>query len=127
MFLVDANTSLIPTSNEINTVLIRRVNRDQFTNKTDIPSCSRYLSSFIYRMRLNAWKTKFANVRCICGNNLSVHHVFFVCQIVKRALDDQNSMFHPDIKKVNELLYNIQESTMFSFSIILKTEVGKLL
>ena len=126
-FYVDTTTYMFLNANEINTALTKKVNKDLITNKADLPSCTRYLSSFIYRMRLNAWKTKYVNVRCFCGNTLSVHHVFFDCQLVKKALDDHGARFHPNIKNVNEILYNIQESTMFSISIVLQSEVGKLL
>ena len=78
-------------------------------------------------MRLNSWKTKYTNVLCVCGNNLSVHHAFFDCQIVQRELNNNGAKFCHNVNHVNEILYNIQESTMFSINVVFKSEVGKLL
>ena len=124
---VHTNASLVISTNEINNVLTKNMNMEMITKKTDIPRCSRYLSSFIYRMRLNSWKTKFSNIMCLCGNNLSIQHVFFDCQIIKNELKNHGAMIPQNIHSLNEILYDIQESTMFSLSIILKSVVGKLL
>ena len=125
------NTETIPllviSSNEIISIFNKKVYKDKSTKKAETPCCSRHLSSFIYRMRLNAWKTKFSNVKCICGDDLSVHHVLFVCHEIKKVLSDNGASFPPNIKNINELLYNNQESIMFSINLILNSQVGKLL
>ena len=45
---------------------------------------SRAIITLLTRMKLNALKTKFSkNVTCICGDDLSVHHIIFNCGILR--------------------------------------------
>ena len=51
-------------------------------SKFAIPSCSRYVARVIYKLRLNAWNTKYSqNVTRVCKNILSVKHILLECSI----------------------------------------------
>ena len=115
------------TSNEINSILKEVMINNRFKNKDKIPSCSRQLSSFICKLRLNSWKTKFTNITCVCGDSISVHHVLFTCPITISALADKGAEFPENRQNPTDILYNITDSTMFSINIVFNSSVGKLI
>ena len=49
--------------------------------------CSRKVSSLIFRLKLNALKTKFIkNIQCICGSSIGVKHILIHCQQIRPFL-----------------------------------------
>ena len=53
----------------------------------------RHIFSLLLRLILNAWKTKYvASVKCICGSNIDVKHIFFDCRLMKDHLNDTTPM-----------------------------------
>jgi hypothetical protein len=70
-------------------------------------SCNRHISKLIYKLKLNAWNTKFSqNVVCVCFQQISVKQLFFECPILlnlykekglKIKKNDISSIFDSDI------------------------------
>ena len=53
----------------------------------------RKISKLIYKMRLNAWSTKYSkNINCICSNNelISIQHILCECQVMKELYEKEN-------------------------------------
>ena len=49
--------------------------------------CCRTISSLIYRLKLDALKTKFVKtVRCVCGDKISTTHILLDCQQIRSLL-----------------------------------------
>ena len=52
----------------------------------------RYITSLIHRFRLNAFRTKYCkNIKCACGNELSVKHLLKECPNVKRLIYEHSA------------------------------------
>ena len=55
-----SSNNLLLSSHEINSLLKKTVYKQIVESKSAIPSCSRYLASVIYKLRLNSWNTKYS-------------------------------------------------------------------
>ena len=87
----------IPISIQENYTLLEKTIWKQWTQNTNQSNCkpivlsnlncSRKISSLIFRLKLNALKTKFVkNIRCICGTTISVSHILLNCQQIRSLL-----------------------------------------
>jgi len=75
-------SNLLLSSHEIISILEKNMYKQIERSKFAIPSCSRYLTRVIYKLRLNTWNTKYSeNVTCVCKNILSVKHILLECPI----------------------------------------------
>nr|QFQ61212.1 hypothetical protein [Conus magus] len=51
----------------------------------------RHISSLIYKIRLNSWKTKYSqNIACACSKPLSGEHILFHCPILNALYSKAN-------------------------------------
>ena len=49
----------------------------------------RLVLSLVFRLRTNSLKTKFSkNIHCICGKQITIHHILFYCENMKTFLPD---------------------------------------
>jgi len=82
--------SLKIAKNEINSQLEKIINKAFFSDDYKILSCPRNISRLIYKLRLNAWNTRFSqNVACACSEKLSVQHIVFNCPIVLKVYEER--------------------------------------
>ena len=94
-------------------------------SKFAIPSCSRYLSRVIYKLRLNSWNTKYSqNVTCVCRNILSVKHILLECPFTTQ-LFQKNGYDLNAYNNVRDILYNTDVITNIVRSIV-HSPVGNL-
>jgi ribonuclease HI len=102
---------------EIISILENYVRTNFFDKKSKYYSCNRHLSKLIYKLKLNAWNTKFSqNVVCVCSQDISVNHLFFECPILLKLYSEKNlktnnfdilSIFDSDIiVDIMKVIYN---------------------
>ena len=78
-----SESSLQLEKHEINSLLENTIRKEKLPSTSKILSCSRSLSSLIYKIRLKSWKTKFTkNVYCTCGLPISIEHILFDCPVL---------------------------------------------
>ena len=88
---------------------------------------SRTISKLIYRLRLNAWATKYSkNINCICSNTeiITVQHILCDCPFMKE-LYIQEKLTLPSTDKY-KLLLNCEDFVNYA-RIINKSPIGKFL
>ena len=91
---------------EINSLLENYMNNEKLPAKTKVLLCQRSLSSIIYKMRLNSWKTKFSmDVECACGLPLSIQHILFECPILT-SLYNILKLDIANFRALREILYS---------------------
>jgi hypothetical protein len=82
-----------------------------FDKKSNLYSCNRHLSKLIFKLKLNAWNTKFSqNVVCVCSQQISVQHLFFECPFLLNLYAEKSlTMNNFDISSVfeNEIIVEI--------------------
>lgn len=65
----------------------------------------RLVSSLVFRLRTNSLKTKFSkNVKCICGQQISLEHILFDCQIIKKCLPHSLTYNNPSKEDMQDAL-----------------------
>ena len=92
-------------------------------------NCERSIAKIIFKMRLNAWSTKYSkDVRCICSEDqhITIMHILFNCPMMKQSYKDNGI----DIDKYSEtnhknLLYH--ENMIAYATAINKSRLGRLL
>ena len=78
------NPTLSLSTHEMTTILKNSVQSDFFTAHNKKLFCSRQIEVIIYKLRLNAWNTKYCkNVSCSCSDVITVHHILFDCPVLK--------------------------------------------
>ena len=87
--------NLIPNTKlakyEIISILENYVRTKFLDKKATFYSCNRHLSKLIYKLKLNAWNTKFSqNVVCVCTQHISVNHLFFECPVLLKLYSEKN-------------------------------------
>ena len=93
------------SKNELNNIIKKYIyGKISFTNHSiNAFSCSRTVSSLVYRLILDSLKTKYCkDVKCLCNENLSVHHILFDCDQIRLYLP------HTFISAVNNGLTSLQ-------------------
>jgi ribonuclease HI len=76
---------------EIISILEYAVRNKFFDKKSKLYSCNRHLSKLIYKLKLNAWNTKFSqNVVCVCSQQISVKHIFFECPVLLKLYAEKS-------------------------------------
>ena len=94
-------------------------------SKFAIPSCSRYVTRVIYKLRLNAWNTKYSqNVTCVCKNILSVKHILLECPITTELFQKNGYDFNA-CNNVRDILCNTDIINSI-VKLIVYSPVGKL-
>ena len=120
-----SSNNLLLSSHEINSLLKKTVYKQTEKSKFTIPSCSRYLSRVIYKLRLNSWNTKYSQtVTCVCKNILSVKHTLLECPFTTE-LFQKNGYDLNACNNVRDILYNTDVITNIVRSIV-HSYVGKL-
>ena len=81
----------------------------------------RNVSSLVYRLKLNSFKTKFVkNVKCVCGKDITSKHIILECNILRHILPCFSE------KSMTEILENT--TLLYSLAIILQNSpIGSLL
>ena len=87
----------------------------------------RILKSLIFRIRLDAYKTKYCkNVTCICGQNITPFHVIFLCRNTKKYLPIWLLSLNPSIANFWDIFGN-EAKAIEAVKAIVKSPVGHLL
>jgi ribonuclease HI len=89
---------------EIISILEKAFRNKFFDKKSNLYSCNRHLSKLIFKLKLNAWNTKFSqNVVCVCSQQISVQHLFFECPFLLNLYAEKSlTMNNFDISSVFE-------------------------
>ncbi len=90
-------------------------------------SDNRQITGLIYRLKLNAFKTKYSqNIKCICGKEISPQHILYKCKALKPFLPEiltQENCVKPQLQNIfanHQLMFTIAKG-------LLKSPVGILL
>jgi hypothetical protein len=103
---VSSVPSCLPLSyNEIKAIFKNNIfSRYHYSTEKKL-NCPRHISSIIFKLRVNCWRTKFSEkVSCICSNPISVDHILFNCQYIKDQLAQKKLNFSN--KQVEEILHD---------------------
>ena len=113
-----SNCTLKLDKNEIISILENRIHSEKLPFKHSILSYPRNLSCLIYKIRLNAWKSKFSkNVECACGHPINILHILFNCPIllplfrmsgidIAQLGSLQNVVYSKEIAKIASVISN---------------------
>ena len=120
-FTFSLTLTSLPLIHYLRRLYINKLKKSKFA----IPSCSRYLSRVIYKLRLNSWNTKYSqNVTCVCKNILSAKHILLECPFTTE-LFQKNGYDLNVYNNVRDILYNTDVITNIVRSIV-HSPVGKL-
>jgi ribonuclease HI len=119
------NHSLVLSSREIGFKL-QNASKAEFCNsKSTKLFCPRYIASLIYKLRLNAWNTKFSkNILCTCLQPLSIPHVLYECPVLTQIYDENHIDFSS--RNVRKILNDTNIIIPMAY-ILKKSNVGRLL
>ena len=113
---------------ELLTSLDFAFNRKYEKTQTIISSCPRDLTKVLYRLRCNAWKTKYVkNISCTCTNPISVQHIFYECPILNTLFQEKGI----DIKKcssnISDFLHSSESIVLHVIRILMNSPIGSYL
>ena len=99
-------------------------------SKSAIHSCSRYLASITYKLRLNTRKTKYSqNVTCVCKNIIFFKHILLECPITmdlfQKNKQKQTGYDFNDCNNATNILYNT-DIIISTVKLVLHSPMGKL-
>ena len=91
-------------------------------------SSSRHIESTSYKLRLNAWNTKYSkNVACTCSDSISVHHLLFDCPILIDLYKNKGIDTSTKYGDIQSILYGSQQHITSVAEVISRSPVGRLL
>ena len=127
--IAELNTHLKLSNHELISLLEKSMQQRFILKRQNATSfCSRYFASLIYRLRCNAWKTKYVpNVVCICSQQISVHHIIFECPSLTAIFQDSGINVKDHYDNVIDLLSSSSDILMLIMKLIANSPVGKLL
>ena len=121
------NSSLSLSSHEIISILTNWVLSKFFTAHFEKFSCPRQTEVIIYKLRLNAWNTKYCkNVLCSCSNIITVHHILFDCPVLKILYTTKGIDLNAKYGDIRGVLYGSQQDVISIAEVISRSTVGKL-
>ena len=87
---------------------------------------TRKISKIVYRLKLNAWATKYTkDIHCICSTEtlITVQHILCDCPVLMELYKQSNISFEENtLKKIL-----LSEDLLRYIDVILKTSIGKML
>ena len=123
---VHSNLSL--SSCEIISIIANSVHSNFFKTHFESLPCTRKIEILIYKLRLNAWNTKFSkDVTCICAKRISVHHLLFECPVLRNLYKSKEIDVCAKYTDVHKVLHDSQQYVASVAEIIYHSPVGKLL
>ena len=88
---------------------------------------TRKISNIVFRLRLNAWATKYTkNIHCVCSTDafISVQHILYDCPVLKELYTQNNISAHEDMN-LKTLLQS--EMLLKYIDVLFKTSIGRYL
>jgi len=113
---------------EIKSIFEKNIYSKYLDSNNNIISFSRNISSLIYRLRLNCWKTKFCkNIKCSCLEDISVHHILFECLELSNLFLEKGIDRKSYDNNIRNLLYADEHTLFLVAKILLGSDLAKLL
>ena len=114
---------------EIKSIFEKNIYSKYLDSNNNIISFSRNLSSLIYRLRLNCWKTKFCkNIKCSCLEDISVHNnILFECLELSNLFLEKGIDRKSYDNNIRNLLYADEHTLFLVAKILLGSDLAKLL
>ena len=110
------------------TILKNSVQSNFFTAHNEKFFCPRQIEVIIYKLRLNAWNTKYCkNVSCSCSDVITVHHILFDCPVLKILYKMKGIDLTTKYGDIRGILYDSQQDIISIAEAISRSAVGKLL
>ena len=81
--------------------------------------CSRAVSGLIFRLRLNALRTKFVkNIQCICGSPINICHILLNCQQIRSFLPQSFTLKRYSEDNLHHALTDLRTVTSIAESLL---------
>ena len=98
------------SAHEIIAIMKNKILKTNEINKTIFPKCPQHISSLVFKLKLNTWRTKFVkDLLCDCGSQMSIEHFILHCPSleIKDIIKSEDTM--DTILSNNNLLIKISE------------------
>ena len=116
------------SASEINSILTNFVCSNFQKTPFKSLSSSRSNDAIIYKIRLNAWNTKYSkNITCTCSEPITIHHLVFDCPVLKDLYRNKGIDTTAKYGDIQNVVYGSQQQIASIAEVISRSPVGRLL